>query len=87
MASPSTAKVPPNGYKSITLKIEGPCAYGWTRAESGVHRLVRVSPFDANARRHTSFAEVYVFPAVDDSIKIEIDPKDLEIETMKASEI
>jgi len=73
------------GLKSATLKISGPYAYGNLRTESGVHRLVRKSPFDANARRHTSFASVFVYPEVDDSIEIEINPADLRIDVFRAS--
>jgi peptide chain release factor 2 len=68
------------GIKSATVQFEGPFAYGFLKAESGVHRLVRISPFDSNARRHTSFASVFVYPLVDDSIEIEINPADLEWE-------
>ena len=68
------------GIKSATIQFEGPFAYGFLKAESGVHRLVRISPFDSNARRHTSFASVFVYPLVDDSIEIEISPADLEWE-------
>ena len=73
------------GLKSATLQIKGENAYGWLRNESGVHRLVRISPFDANARRHTSFASVGVYPVVDDTIAIEILDKDLRIDTYRAS--
>jgi len=73
------------GIKSATVKVEGPYAYGWLRTETGVHRLVRKSPFDATGRRHTSFASVFVYPEVDDRIEIEINPKDLKIETYRAS--
>lgn len=66
------------GIKSATLQFDGPFAYGFLKAESGVHRLVRISPFDSNARRHTSFASVYVYPLVDDSIEIKINPADVE---------
>jgi peptide chain release factor 2 len=66
------------GIKSATLQFDGPFAYGFLKAESGVHRLVRISPFDSNARRHTSFASVFVYPLVDDSIEIDINPSDLE---------
>jgi peptide chain release factor 2 len=68
------------GIKSATVQFDGSFAYGFLKAESGVHRLVRISPFDSNARRHTSFASVYVYPLVDDSIEIEINPADLEWE-------
>ncbi|MDD3668784.1 MAG: peptide chain release factor 2 [Alphaproteobacteria bacterium] len=73
------------GIKSATLKIGGRNAYGWLKNESGVHRLVRISPFDANARRHTSFASVWVWPAVDDSIQIDIDPADCRVDVYRAS--
>ena len=66
------------GIKTCTLQFDGPFAFGFLKAESGVHRLVRISPFDSNARRHTSFASVFVYPLVDDSIQIEINPADLE---------
>ncbi|MCS7297459.1 MAG: peptide chain release factor 2 [Bacteroidia bacterium] len=72
------------GYRNITLEIDAPYAYGYLKGESGVHRLVRISPFDANARRHTSFAGVSVYPLVDDRIEIKIDPNDLEWETFRA---
>jgi len=68
------------GIKSATLQFEGPFAYGFLKAESGVHRLVRISPFDSNARRHTSFASVFVYPLVDDSIEIEVNPAEIEWE-------
>jgi peptide chain release factor 2 len=68
------------GIKSATLQVEGPFAYGFLKAESGVHRLVRISPFDSNARRHTSFASVFVYPLVDDTIEVEVNPADLEWE-------
>jgi peptide chain release factor 2 len=68
------------GIKQATIEFEGPFAYGFLKAESGVHRLVRISPFDSNARRHTSFASVFVYPLVDDSIDIEVNPADLEWE-------
>ncbi len=68
------------GIKSATLQFDGPFAYGFLKGESGVHRLVRISPFDSNARRHTSFASIYVYPLVDDSIEIEVNPADLEWE-------
>jgi peptide chain release factor 2 len=73
------------GIKSVTVKFDGEFAYGYLKQEIGVHRLVRISPFDANKRRHTSFAAVFVYPEVDDSIEIEIDPKDLRIDTYRAS--
>ncbi len=72
------------GLKSINMKISGAYVYGYTKGEAGVHRLVRISPFDANARRHTSFASVYVFPVLDDSIEVNIDPKDLRIDTYRS---
>lgn len=68
------------GIKSATLQFDGPFAYGFLKAESGVHRLVRISPFDSNARRHTSFASIFVYPLVDDSIAVEVNPADLEWE-------
>lgn len=73
------------GIKSSTLKIKGLNAYGWLKYESGVHRLVRISPFDSNARRHTSFASVWVYPVVDDSIQIDINPADCRIDVFRAS--
>jgi peptide chain release factor 2 len=73
------------GIKSATIKVSGPNAYGWLKNESGVHRLVRISPFDSNARRHTSFASVGAYPVVDDTIEIEILDKDLRIDTYRAS--
>lgn len=73
------------GLKSATLKISGTNAYGWCKSESGIHRLVRISPFDSNKRRHTSFASVWVYPVVDDSIDIQVDEKDLRIDTYRAS--
>jgi peptide chain release factor 2 len=73
------------GIKSITLKINGYQAFGWLKTESGVHRLVRISPFDSNARRHTSFASVWVYPEIDDTINIVIEEKDLRIDTYRAS--
>ncbi len=73
------------GIKSATLLVKGEGAYGWAKTESGVHRLVRISPFDANARRHTSFASVWVYPEIDDSIEIEINEKDLRIDTYRSS--
>ncbi len=73
------------GIKSCTLLIKGDYAYGWAKTESGVHRLVRISPYDSNARRHTSFTSVWVYPAVDDDINIEVLDKDLKIDTFRAS--
>ncbi len=73
------------GIKSATLKISGLNAYGWLKTEAGVHRLVRISPFDSNAKRHTSFASVWVFPVVDDKIEIEINPADVRTDTYRAS--
>ncbi len=72
------------GIKNITLSIKGEYAYGYLKAESGVHRLVRISPFDSNKRRHTSFASVYVFPEVQDEIEVDINPSDLRIDTYRA---
>jgi peptide chain release factor 2 len=73
------------GIKSSTIKIEGNYAYGWLKSESGIHRLVRISPFDSGARRHTSFASVWIYPAVDENIDIEIIEKDLRIDTYRSS--
>ena len=73
------------GIKSTTLQVSGPNAYGWLKTESGVHRLVRISPFDSAARRHTSFASVTVWPVVDDNIEIEVLDKDLRVDTYRAS--
>ena len=73
------------GIKSATVKVSGVDAYGWLKTESGVHRLVRISPFDSNARRHTSFASVWVYPVIDEKIEIEIQDKDLRIDTYRAS--
>ena len=73
------------GIKSSTLKIIGPYIHGWLKSESGVHRLVRISPFDSGARRHTSFASVWVYPVLDDSIKIEIQEKDIRVDTYRSS--
>ena len=73
------------GIKSSTLKVAGPYMYGWLKSESGVHRLVRISPFDSGARRHTSFASVWVYPVVDDSIKIDIQEKDIRVDTYRSS--
>jgi len=72
------------GIKSITIQISGDYAFGYLKGENGIHRLVRISPFDANARRHTSFASVYVFPVLDDSIEVEIKPEDLRVDTYRA---
>ena len=72
------------GIKTATIQIDGDFAFGWLKGENGVHRLVRISPFDSNAKRHTSFASVYVYPLVDDSIEIKINPSDLIWETMRA---
>lgn len=73
------------GIKSVTIEIQGEFAYGYLKAEAGVHRLVRISPFDANSRRHTSFASVFVLPEIDDSIDVDINPADLRIDTYRAS--
>jgi peptide chain release factor 2 len=73
------------GVKSVTFEVTGKNAYGYLKAEAGVHRLVRISPFDSNKRRHTSFASVFVYPEVEDDVKIEIDEKDLRIDTYRAS--
>lgn len=73
------------GIKTVTIEIEGEYAFGWLKGENGVHRLVRISPFDSNAKRHTSFVSVYVYPLVDDSIEIEINPADIEITTARSS--
>jgi len=73
------------GVKSATFRVSGENAYGWLKTESGVHRLVRISPFDANARRHTSFASVWVYPVIDETIDVEILDKDLRIDTYRAS--
>ena len=73
------------GVKSCSVQIEGPMAYGYLKAESGIHRLVRISPFDSNARRHTSFASVEIVPEFEDDMEIEIDDKDLEVVTMRSS--
>ena len=72
------------GIKSVTLQFEGDFAYGYLKGENGVHRLVRISPFDSNGKRHTSFASVYVYPLVDDSIEIEVNPADIEFETFRS---
>jgi len=73
------------GIKTVTLEINGDFAFGWLKGENGVHRLVRISPFDSNAKRHTSFASVYVYPLVDDTIEIVVNPADITWETMRAS--
>jgi len=73
------------GIKTVTLEIDGDYAFGWLKGENGVHRLVRISPFDSNAKRHTSFASVYVYPLVDDTIQIDINPADIEITTARSS--
>ncbi len=73
------------GVKTVTIEIAGDYAYGYLKGENGVHRLVRISPFDSNAKRHTSFASVYVYPLVDDTIEININPADIKWETMRAS--
>ncbi len=73
------------GIKSVSLEFSGPFAYGYLKGESGVHRLVRISPFDSNKRRHTSFASVFVYPVVDDTIEIEINPADIEWDTFRSS--
>ena len=73
------------GLKSVTMRVRGGNAYGWLKTESGVHRLVRISPFDASSRRHTSFASVWAYPVIEDDIEIEIDDKDIRIDTYRAS--
>jgi peptide chain release factor 2 len=73
------------GIKSVTIEIEGNYGFGWLKGENGVHRLVRISPFDSNAKRHTSFASVYVYPLVDDTIEININPSEISWETMRSS--
>ncbi len=72
------------GIKSVTLEFEGDYAFGYLKGENGVHRLVRISPFDANAKRHTSFASVYAYPLIDDTIEIDVNPADIEFETFRA---
>ena len=72
------------GVKTVTIQFEGDFAYGYLQGENGVHRLVRISPFDSNAKRHTSFASVYVYPLVDDTIEIDINPADIEFETFRS---
>ena len=78
-------KAEPAGIKSVTLEFEGNFAFGHLKGENGVHRLVRISPFDSNAKRHTSFASVFVYPLADESINIEIDPSDISWDTFRAS--
>ncbi len=73
------------GLKSATFTVTGDYAYGYLKSESGIHRLVRISPFDANSRRHTSFCSVFVFPELDDSIEIEVEDKDIKVDTFRAS--
>ena len=73
------------GIKSVTMRVNGETAYGWMKTESGVHRLVRISPYDSSARRHTSFASVWVYPVVEDHIEVDIEEKDLRIDTYRAS--
>ncbi len=73
------------GIKSATVRVVGDNAYGWLKTESGVHRLVRISPFDAQSRRHTSFASVWIYPVIDESIEVEIEDKDLRVDTYRAS--
>tara|TARA_B100000780_G_scaffold70097_1_gene46642 strand:- start:8938 stop:9684 length:747 start_codon:yes stop_codon:yes gene_type:complete len=73
------------GIKSVTIEIEGNHGFGWLKGENGVHRLVRISPFDSNAKRHTSFASVYIYPLVDDTIEININPSEISWETMRSS--
>jgi len=73
------------GIKTVTLEIDGDFAFGWLKGENGVHRLVRISPFDSNAKRHTSFVSVYVYPLVDDSIEVDVNPADITITTARSS--
>jgi len=73
------------GLKSVTFTVDGEYAYGWLRAEMGIHRLVRISPFDASAKRHTSFSSVFVFPELSDEVEVEINDKDLKVDTYRAS--
>lgn len=73
------------GIKTVTLEVQGDYAFGWLKGENGVHRLVRISPFDSNAKRHTSFASVYVYPLIDESIEVDINPADIEITTARSS--
>jgi peptide chain release factor 2 len=72
------------GIKSAAIEVQGDFAYGYLKAENGVHRLVRISPFDANARRHTSFASVFVYPEIEDDVEIEINPADIEVATFRS---
>ena len=74
-----------DGIKSATFEVDGEYAYGYLKAEAGIHRLVRISPYDANARRHTSFASMFVFPAIDDKVEVIINPADLRVDTFRAS--
>ena len=73
------------GYKSVTIQVNGPYAFGYLKGEAGVHRLVRISPFDSNARRHTSFSSVYASPIVDDNIDIEIKPQEMSFFSMASA--
>ncbi len=73
------------GLKSVTMTVEGPFAFGYLSAEAGIHRLVRISPFDANARRHTSFASVFVYPEIEDDVEVEVDESDLRVDTYRSS--
>ena len=73
------------GYKSVTIKIHGDYVYGWLRTETGIHRLVRKSPFDSGNRRHTSFASIFVYPQIEDDLNIEINPADIRIDVYRAS--
>ena len=73
------------GLKSATIRVNGPDAYGWLKTESGVHRLVRISPFDSSARRHTSFSSIWIYPVIDENIEVEVEEKDLRIDTYRAS--
>ena len=73
------------GVKTVTIELQGEFAFGWLKSENGVHRLVRISPFDSNAKRHTSFASVYIYPLVDDTIEININPSEISWETMRSS--
>lgn len=77
-------KAPEAGIKNVTFSVKGEYAYGYLKNESGIHRLVRISPFDANKRRHTSFASVFVYPIIDDSFEVEMNPNDLRIDTYHA---